>query len=331
MIWTTPWLLAGLIGLLPWLWWRQRTWVAHAAALPVLQHHPAPAAWPGLLVLLVLEVMLWGGAIAALAGPARVYELDLHDEAGIDLALVVDISASMQAADLPPNRLEVVKRLSQDLVRRRAGNRIGVYAFAGFCATQVPFTTDNAAVIDLLDGLSYRSITHDTKSGGTAIGDALLVASDDLARLAVAGRDQLIVLATDGESTGGVDPVLVARRLREQGVKLHVIGIGQETEVPVFVEGKPFITTAGTQLHTRLDDHQLREIARAADGSYDRADSTDALTRVFEHIAALSAEPLRLQDVRVERSLVPQLSLGLVLLLGLWLGFDGLWLRRPLR
>jgi Ca-activated chloride channel family protein len=329
MTWSAPWALLLLLAVPAWLVWRWRTLGQGAVPFPPLQHTRGGGA-TGVVLLLGVEGLLLALGVTALAGPTDVYELDLYDDAGIDLALVLDISASMQAADLPPNRLEVTKRLAQGLVTRRTGDRIGVYAFAGFCATQVPFTTDTAAVVDLLDGLSYYSILHDEKSGATAIGDALLIASDDLATLAVDGRDQLIVLVTDGESNRGVDPVLAARKLREQGVGLQVIGIGQDTPVPVFVEGKPF-PRSGPQFHTKLDDTQLRQVADAAGGRYRRADSTDVLAAIFDDLTRLHQQPLQLQGVRVERSRAPLLALALAALLGVWLAFDGLWLRSPLR
>jgi Ca-activated chloride channel family protein len=237
----------------------------------------------------------------------------------------------MQAADFPPTRLDVLKTLAGDLCRRGSGHRIGVYAFAGFPMTQAPFTTDTTALLDLVGGLAYESIDHDPKSGGTHIGDALLVAADDLQKIRVAGRDQVLVLITDGENTGGADPLLAARLLRERGIRTYTVGIGQERAVPVVVHGKPFITTDDKPLVTRLDDRQLREIARLAGGSYTRADGASVLGRIFDDIARMEHRPFVRRDVRVERPLAPLVALLLLGLLASWLSLDAFRLRSPIR
>lgn len=330
--WSAPWLLVLLVLVPVWVRWRARTLRADAVVLPALQH-PVTAVAPGLgpmRGLLALEAAILTAVVLGLAGPERVEELEVFEEDGVDLALILDISASMHAADLEPSRLEVLKSLSKDLVRRRGGDRVAVYAFAAFALTQVPFSTDTRATIDLIDSLSYRSVDH-SKAGGTAIGDALLIALDDLQRAALPDRDQVIVLATDGESQTGVDPVLAAQLVQERGVALHVIGIGKDETVPVFVEGRPFIVVGGKQLETHLDDAQLRQIAEAAGGTYRRADSTDVLAATFRDIDQLHRAPLRIEAQRTERSLVPGVALALSLLLAAWLALDAFRLRRPLR
>lgn len=328
----SPWVL-GFVALVPlWLWWRRRELHARAIAFPPLEHVAVSArAGGGVGLLLFVEALVLTVAVAALAGPERVMTLERIDEDGIDLALVLDISASMQAADFPPNRLEALKRLAIELVRRSAGHRIGVYAFAGFPVTQTPFTTDGNALAELIDGLAYESIVHDTKGGGTAIGDALLVATDDLKKIKVEGRDQMIVLVTDGENNMGFDPLLAARQIGERQLRFFVIGIGQEKPIKVWVNGKPFLDTQDRQLETSLDDRQLREIARLGHGTYRRADRDAVLADVFDEIVHLNHRPYLRRNVTREVALAPRAAVVLFGLLALWLALDGLYLRRPFR
>ena len=277
-----------------------------------------------------LELLLVAAAVVALAGPHFEERFESVSEDGIDLALVLDISASMQAADLQPNRLAALKRLAIDLVRGSSGNRIGVFVFAGHVFTHTPLTTDRETRIELIDQLSYGSINH-SQSGGTAIGDALLVASDALGRQRVEGRDQLVVLFTDGESHLGIDPLLAARALREQEIAFQLIGIGRTDPVKVFVDGEPFINSEGEQLETRLEEEQLEAIAASAEGSYRHADSLTLLEEVFADLEALTRSPLEVTRVVVERSLVPAVAAVLLVLFLSWLWLDLRQLRSPLR
>lgn len=329
--WEASWVLTLLAAVPAWWWVRRRQLLREAVTFPPLQlgevQGRARGGWRSLLA---LEGLLLGGVLVALAGPVQIQQVELFDEEGIDLALVLDVSASMQAADFPPNRLEALKRLAADMVRRSSGNRFGVYAFAKAVATQAPFTTDTTALVELLDALSFDSINHG-RIGGTAIGDALLMATADLLEIREEGRDQVVVLVTDGQSNEGSDPLLAARYIREKGIRLHVIGIGQDKPVKVWVNGEPLLNSQKKQISTRLDDTQLKQIAALAQGTYHRAGSQDVLGRIFDGISRLERKPLQVQGARIERSYRPRVALMLVALLALWLAVDGLWLRRPLR
>ena len=319
-------LLVPLFG-----WLRRR--VLRRAAVPYapLQYADRRSLRSWLLRLqLPFEMLILAGLIIALAGPHRRDSIELVDEEGLDVALALDISASMQAADFPPNRLQVLKELAIDLVRRSGSDRIAVYAFAKHVFSQTPLTTDHDALRSLIDALAFKTIDH-AGSGGTALGDALLAAADGLLRSRLPDRDQVIVLITDGESNAGADPLLAARFAAENGFELFVVGVGSDEPVEVYVDGKPFITVNDTILKTSLDDSQLQEIARQAGGTYLRARDTDILAGIFEDLARLETTPLSISTVDVERSYAPALAALLFLLFAAWLSIDGFMLRRPLR
>lgn len=280
--------------------------------------------------LLVIEACIIGAFTLAGMRPQEERVVELYADEGIDLALALDISATMMAADLPPNRLEVLKDLAQTLVRRSGSNRTAVFAFAKHCFTQTPLTPDALSVDYLIESLDYKSISH-SESGGTAIGDALLMAGDALISQRIAGRDQVVVLVTDGENNNGSDPLLGARLLKAESIRLYIIGVGQDELVPVYVKGEPFINSADEHLHTQLDDTQLKAIAKESQGRYFRADSSDALAAIFDEITQLETAPLANEHARVVHSRVPDVALLLLLLMCLWLSLDAFFVRRPLR
>ncbi len=273
----------------------------------------------GLLLLVIL---------AALAGPHRQQDLQLIREEGIDVALVLDVSASMMAADFPPNRLEALKELSKDFVRRSGSNRLAVYAFAKDTFTQSPLTTDHDALIELVDGIAYEMIDH-AASGGTAIGDALLAAATALAENRIEGRDQVLILITDGESNFGIDPLLAARYVLDKQIRLHVIGLAGTEPVEVYINGKPFITTDNTILKTSLDDNQLREIARVSHGEFYRASDHGILAQIFDRLSRLERTPLEIQKLKSRTFYTTPLAWAAFVLLTAWLALS-LWVRRPL-
>ncbi len=326
-----PYVLLALL-LVPLYGWLRRRAVRGAAVAWATLQYAEPPRWRGWLLRLQVpwEMVIVAGVILALAGPHRRDEVELLGEEGLDVALALDISASMQAADFPPNRLEALKRLAAELVRRSGSDRIAVYAFGKHVFTQTPLTTDHAALAGMIEGLAFESINH-AESGGTALGDALLAAADGLLRQRLPGRDQVILLITDGESNAGADPLLAARFVAENDLRLQVLGVGGNEPVEVYVGGKPFITVDDTILKTSLDDTQLQEIAAAAGGRYRRAVDVEVLAAIFDDLARLDTEPLEIENVVIRRSYAPLLSALLFLLFAAWLLTDGLLLRRPLR
>ena len=329
--WAWPgawWLLVLLPVLIGARWWVERS---SAVPFAPVQHDGRPGRsrlW--LALQLLLEAGLLAALVVALAGPHDRKEIPLVGPSGVDLALVLDVSATMQAADFPPNRLEALKALAKDLVKRGGGHRFSVYAFAKQPFTQTPLTTDTVATAWLIDGLAYESISHST-SGGTWIGDALLAAGQALVAERVEGRDQAVLLVTDGESNGGIEPETAARWLHEEGIALYVIGIGQDEPVPVYVYGEPFINIEDEHVHTRLDNEALESIADAGQGRYWRADGADPLRAVFDEIATLSHRPLEEEVAISKTSRVPDVAFAACGLFLAWLLLAGMVLRRPLR
>ncbi|HMV41389.1 MAG TPA: VWA domain-containing protein [Leptospiraceae bacterium] len=278
----------------------------------------------------LVEGLILISLIIGLSDPHTVTERNLIQEDGIDIALVLDVSASMQAADFKPNRLDAMKEIAKDFVKRSGGNRIGVYIFAQDTFTQTPLTTDHSVLIELIESISFKVIDH-SESGGTAIGDALLATTDGLQKAKKPKRDQAIILITDGESSYGVDPILAAKYVLEQQIKLYVIGMAGEKPIEVYVEGRPYLTPSGKILVTSLDDKQLREIAKTANGKFYRAKNENVLAEIFSELGTLSRTPLEIKKSRLKHSYSRYFAFAGLQFFFLWMFVYGLLIRRPMR
>ncbi|MDX1503997.1 MAG: VWA domain-containing protein [Thermoanaerobaculia bacterium] len=317
--------LLPLWGLLRWRAERRRT-----VPYPPLQYRP-PRGWRrwAQAVSIPVECLLLAAVVAALAGPYRESEVELIDDPGIDVVLALDVSLSMLATDFPPDRLEALRRLAHDFVIRAGGHRVGIVIFAKDSFVQTPLTTDHQVLRQLLDGVTVHTLDQ-TKSGGTALGDALLVAAEHLKTRRLPGRGQAVVLITDGQSNAGSEPTLGARYLRELDIRLYAIGIGGEEPVEVFFEGRRVGTDDDPYL-TKLDDAELRRIAAAAGGRSYRAVDADALERVFGELSRLESAPLEVRRMAVRRPVEPAASLAAWGLFAVTLVMGGVLLRRPFR
>lgn len=310
--------------------WRARA--SRVVPFAPLQHAPPVAgrrrARLGVL-LLPAELLLLAVVTVALAGPYRETRYEVMEDRGVDIELVLDVSLSMLAEDFPPNRLEVLRRLAGELVTRAGGNRLGIVIFARDAYVQTPLTTDRGALRELLDGVTVYALDQH-RSGGTALGDALLVAADQLRRSKVEGRGQALVLITDGESNEGLDPLLAARYLRELGVRLYALGVGGEEPVRVVFNGRP-VGGRNTPFLAGLDDAQLRRLAEVADGRFFRATDAGALEGVFDELSRLESAPLETREVTRRRPMRGVLALAALILFALSVLLEGLVLRRPWR
>lgn len=262
--------------------------------------------------------------LLALAAPALRQRTRQTVREGIDLMLVLDISASMRALDVPPDRMTVARSAAADFLAQRTDDRVGVVLFAGVPYLLAPPTLDRAPVIARL-----RGVEADRPGSGTAIGDALAAA---LARLKDSpARSRAVVLLTDGTSNRGrVTPRAAARAAAALGVRVYTIGFGSEAggEVPMG-PGRPTVRLAdGTPLRVELEEEPLREIARLTGGRYFRAGTGASLAEVYRLIDELERTPLEVREEVAERPLTPLLAGAGTLLLALELLLFRLWLRR---
>ena len=226
------------------------------------------AALKGALFVLALFLLILG-----LAGPRWDFEWQEVKRGGVDIMIVLDVSQSMLAEDVSPNRLERAKREVVDLLGTAQGDRLGLVAFAGTAFVQCPLTSDYGAVRIFLDHLDTDLIA----TQGTDIGFALQVAAEGLAQGGPAeATGQAILLMTDGEDLEGVG-LQQAEQLAAKGIKIFTMSIGTEDGGPIPIAGGGFKKDrSGNLIISRPDIAALKTMAVTGGGSYVSSVATDA-------------------------------------------------------
>ena len=313
------------------IYYRIKFWKQSFLKFAPLQFHQAKSRREIFFYLnLFIESLIIILSLVGISEPYKTLDRKIILDKGIDIALVLDVSASMQANDFEPNRLEAMKKMSIEFIKRSGSNRIGIYIFAQDTFTQTPLTTDQNILLELMESVSFYIIDHSI-SGGTAIGDALLSSSDALLKSRIKDRDQAIILITDGESSYGIDPLLAAKYINNLGIKLYTIGIAGDEKVSVYVDGSPYLTPSGEVLETSLNDNQLIELTKIANGKYYRAKNNRILTDIFSELSKLSSTPLEIKTNKLKDSYSYLIARGIAFLFLIWLIIEGIFLRRPLR
>ncbi len=203
---------------------------------------------------------------------------------GIDLFLCVDISNSMHAEDIAPNRLERSKQAISKLISKLGGDRIGIIVFAGNAYVQLPITTDYSAAKMFLSTVDTDLIP----TQGTEIGRAIELAIKSFGENE---HNKAIVIISDGEDHENGDAVKAAQEAAKYGIKIYTIGMGLDEGAPIPLYNKYGKKTGykkdkdGNIIITKLDDHILRQIAEIGDGLYVRASNSNVgLDKIYEDI-----------------------------------------------
>ncbi|MGW8265137.1 MAG: vWA domain-containing protein [Longimicrobiales bacterium] len=284
-----------LLLLIPALIWGQARWkVRRYAALRyssvegVARIGKGRSRWahriPGIIRLLALAAL-----IVALARPQTGVTTETILTEGIDIVLSMDVSSSMLAEDLEPNRLEAAKGVAAAFVEGRRNDRIGLVAFAGEAYTQAPLTLDYGVIVSLLGELEEGMIED-----GTAVGMGLATAVKRLE--ASDARSKVVVLLTDGRNNRGeIGPNTAAQMAQALGVRVYTIGAGTRGSARVPVNdprvGRRYVT-----MRVDLDEPTLQEMAELTGGRYFRATDRESLEAVFEEIDALERTEMQVED-----------------------------------
>ena len=218
--------------------------------------------------------------IVALARPQSVDEGSTSNTEGIDIVLAIDISTSMLAQDLQPDRIQAAKQVAGNFITDRPGDRIGLVAFAGEAFTQSPLTTDQGTLQTLL-GRLRSGVVED----GTAIGNGLATAINRLRESNA--KSKVIILLTDGvNNQGQIAPMTAAEIAKAQGIRVYTIGVGTEGMAPY-----PAIDMFGNltfvNQKVEIDEKVLKAISDMTGGRYFRATDKEKLKAVYDEINQL--------------------------------------------
>lgn len=242
-----------------------------------------------------------GLIIVGLARPRIGLEHTELPAEGVDIVLAIDVSTSMLAEDFTlnshrANRLEVVKKVVKDFIKRRKNDRIGMVVFAAFAYTQCPLTLDYGMLLDLLDKVSIGMIED-----GTAIGSGIAVSVNRLKELP--GKSKIIILLTDGRNNmGKIDPITAAKLAKEYGIKVYTIGAGTRGLAPYPVKDM-FGRTTYCRLPVDIDEDTLKEIARITRGMYFRATDTKSLEEIYRQIDKMEKVEVKVKVYREYKEL----------------------------
>jgi Ca-activated chloride channel family protein len=227
---------------------------------------------------------------------------------GIDIVMAIDISASMLAEDLKPNRIEAAKKVAQQFIDNRPNDRIGLVIFSGESFTQCPITSDHSVIKNLLTGIESGLLAD-----GTAIGEGLATAVNRIKTSK--SKSKVIILLTDGvNNVGAVDPLTAGDIAKAFGVRVYTIGVGTQGMAPY-----PYKTPFGVQyqnMPVQIDEDVLKQIADETGGKYFRATNTARLKDIYAEIDKLEKTKISVTEFRNKtEEFYPLILLAVFLLL----------------
>lgn len=240
--------------------------------LPVLRHS-----------LFILRILALAFFIIAMAKP-RSTDVTTRSSStqGIDIVLSIDVSASMLARDLKPNRLDALREVAADFIKGRPSDRIGLVVYAGESFTLTPVTSDKTVVLRALEDLEFSNVLE----GGTAIGMGLATSVNRLKDSNA--KSKVIILLTDGVNNAGfIDPKIASELAKEYEIKTYTIGLGTNgmalSPVGILPNGQFQYGMARVE----IDEALLQEIAQTTGGKYYRATDNEKLEEIYEEIDSL--------------------------------------------
>lgn len=279
------WLLLSLPLAIAWYFWKKNQ---QQASLKLATINSFKAATdivsrlrPLVFILQIILSLLF--LIIALARPRTVdVSTQTKTTKGIDIAMAIDVSASMLAKDLRPNRLDALKRVAAEFIKGRSSDRLGLVVYAGESFTKTPITSDKSIVLSALNTINYTS----TLEGGTAIGMGLATAVNRLKDSKA--KSKVIILLTDGSNNAGfIDPKIASELAVEYGIKVYTIGVGTNgtalSPVAILPNGK----FQYSRVKVEIDETLLKEIAKTTGGIYFRATNNDKLKQIYAEIDKL--------------------------------------------
>lgn len=283
-------LLLLLIPVIFWYIWEM--WKSDASVTissdAVLRRQPRTARLYLLHLPFVLRVTGIILLTIALARPQLSNSWKSETTEGIDIMMAIDISGTMQAEDLKPNRLEAAKNVASEFVINRPNDNIGLVVFAGESFTQCPLTTDHAVLVNL-----FKSIKFGMIDDGTAIGLGLANAVNRMKDSET--KSKVIILLTDGSNNrGDIDPQTAAEIAKTYDIRVYAVGVGSYGKARV-----PVQTPVGTQyimMDSEFDEATLKSIAQTTGGEYFRATDNNSLRSIYEQIDQMEKTKIRVRE-----------------------------------
>ena len=232
----------------------------------------------------ILRLIAFVMIVIVLARPQTTNSWKNTHTEGIDIMLAMDVSTSMLAQDLQPNRIEAAKQVASEFISGRPNDNIGLTIFAGEAFTQCPMTTDHAALLNLFQGVRTDIAQRGLIDDGTAIGMGL---ANAVSRLKDSkAKSKVVILLTDGSNNmGDISPMTAAEIAKSLGIRVYTIGVGTNgmAPYPMPVGG----TIQMVKVPVEIDTRTLSGIASTTDGNFYRATNTSELHKIYKDIDQL--------------------------------------------
>ena len=294
MIFANPTYLYLLLLLIPLVGWYIYKMSKSQASMQVSSAEafdaPGMASWKVYLRHLpfALRMLAIACLIVVLARPQSTDSWQNSSTEGIDIIMAMDISSSMLAEDLKPNRLEAAKDVAASFINGRPSDNIGLVVFAAESFTQCPLTTDHGVLLNLFKDI-HPGIIQDGTAIGLGLANAVSRIKDSQA------KSKVIILLTDGvNNTGEVAPVTAAEIAKTFGVRVYTIGVGTKGEAPY-----PIQTAFGVQYQNvpvEIDEPVLKQIAATTGGQYFRATDNASLKEIYSEIDKMEKTKISVQE-----------------------------------
>jgi Ca-activated chloride channel family protein len=265
-------------------------------------------------LLFILRLLALAAVITALARPqTKEVSTKTKTTKGIDIVMSIDVSSSMLAQDLKPNRLDALKDVAENFIRKRPNDRIGLVAYAGESYTKTPITSDKSIVLSALRDIDYGQLED-----GTAIGMGLATSVNRLKESKAISK--VIILLTDGVNNAGfIEPQTAADLAVEYDIKTYTIGLGTNGNALTPIGYKRDGTFQYGMRQVEIDEKLLENIADATGGKYFRATDNEKLEEIYDEINKLEKTEIEeFKYTRYEEKFRPWVFIAGVLLLLEW-------------
>ena len=244
-----------------------------------------------------LALLAFISGVVALARPQSSNAYSTESTEGINIVLALDISGSMLAKDLQPNRFEAAKSVAGEFVSSRPYDNIGLVVFAGESYTQCPLTTDHAVLLNMINGVEMGLVND-----GTAIGSGLATAVNRLKEIKEGSK--VVILLTDGTNNSGtIAPVTAAEIAASFGIRVYTIGVGTMGEALYPIQ--TYLGVEYVSMPVEIDEASLKQIASATGGQYFRATDNNSLHQIYEEIDQLEKVKLKVESFTQKEELFP--------------------------
>ena len=261
---------------------------------------------------MLLRCVIFTLVVMVLARPQTQSSWGSRTTEGIDIMLAMDVSTSMLAEDLRPNRMEAAKDVAAEFISGRPDDNIGLTIFAGESFTQCPMTTDHASLLNLLQNVRTDMAATGLIEDGTAIGMGLANAVSRLKESKT--KSKVVILLTDGSNNrGDISPMTAAQIAKSLGIRVYTIGVGTNK-----VARYPMPVAGGVQyvnIPVEIDEKTLGDIAAITEGNYYRATSNNELKKIYQDIDKLEKTKMKVRKFSKRYEAYQPFALAAVLLL----------------